>query len=230
MDFRALASDFDGTLALNGRVDAVTIKAVQRLIDSGRYFIMVTGRELPDLQRVFPQWRMCAKIVAENGAILFDPATGKKELLGQPPPEEFIATLRRHGVYDLGRGEVILGTYGSHLQEVQAAITESGLPLGITMNKETLMILPADVDKASGLRHALAELNLSPEDTIAIGDAENDHAFLDICRCAVAVSNATPELKKGAHIITKGACGAGVTELIEQLLANELPAFAEVRV
>ena len=46
MHYLALASDYDGTLATDGRVDNATIAALERLRDSGRRLLLVTGREL----------------------------------------------------------------------------------------------------------------------------------------------------------------------------------------
>src|SRR3954462_8638281 len=46
MRYLALATDYDGTLATNGRVADSTLEALQKLRDSGRRLIMVTGREL----------------------------------------------------------------------------------------------------------------------------------------------------------------------------------------
>ena len=73
MRYLALASDYDGTLASDGAVDAKTIEAIERLIHSGRRLILVTGRELPDLQAAFPRLDLCERVVAENGALLFNP-------------------------------------------------------------------------------------------------------------------------------------------------------------
>src|SRR5579863_2329471 len=203
--------------------------AVERLVDSGRLFFMVTGRFLSDLQNVFPYWRICSRIVAENGAILFDPATGQKQRLADRPPDSFIKTLRRKGVVELGTGEVLISSNRSYDKQVVAAIAESGLPLEVTSNYESLMILPAGIDKASGLQRALADLQISTEDVVGIGDAENDHAFLDICGCSVAVANALPELKKKADVITQGERGAGVAEIIDQIIRNDLADVCQVR-
>src|SRR5690606_16454890 len=71
---------------------------------------------------------------------------------------------------------------------------------------------------------ALAELQLSPHNAVAVGDAENDHALLHLCECAVAVANALPALKARADIVTAGDHGAGVVELIEEILADDLAA------
>jgi hypothetical protein len=57
---------------------------------------------------------------------------------------------------------------------------------------------------------------------VAVGDAENDHAFLSFCECAVAVANALPALKDRADIVTRGDHGHGVIEVIDGILENEL--------
>ena len=49
MRFKALALDYDGTLAWHGEVDEATVAALQRAKDSGRKLLMVTGREVPEL-------------------------------------------------------------------------------------------------------------------------------------------------------------------------------------
>jgi hypothetical protein len=55
-----------------------------------------------------------------------------------------------------------------------------------------------------------------------VGDAENDHTFLALCECGVAVSNALPMLKERADLVTQADHGAGVIELIERMLASDL--------
>jgi hydroxymethylpyrimidine pyrophosphatase-like HAD family hydrolase len=86
------------------------------------------------------------------------------------------------------------------------------------------MVLPTGVNKASGLQAALKEMRLLPQQVVAVGDAENDHAFLHLCGFGVAVANALPALKERADLVTHGDHGAGVIELIEQMLADSLSA------
>ena len=84
------------------------------------------------------------------------------------------------------------------------------------------MVLPAGVNKASGLGAALKEMGLSPHNVIGIGDAENDHAFLAQCELGVAVDNALPSVKETADMVTRADHGAGVCELIDALIENDL--------
>jgi hydroxymethylpyrimidine pyrophosphatase-like HAD family hydrolase len=87
------------------------------------------------------------------------------------------------------------------------------------------MALPADVTKATGLAPAVAALDVSLAETIGVGDAENDQAFLRSCGLAVAVQNALPSVKAAADLVTPGARGAGVAELIDLWLSGGLDAI-----
>src|SRR5690349_1072667 len=98
MRYFVLACDYDGTLARDGAVDAATLAGLVRLKDSGRRLVMVSGRELDDLARVFPRTDLFDRIVAENGGVLFDPARGRIQLLAPPPQPAFVEELKRRGV------------------------------------------------------------------------------------------------------------------------------------
>ncbi|MCU1260925.1 MAG: phosphoglycolate phosphatase [Bryobacterales bacterium] len=222
MRYLALASDYDGTLAHHGVVDDHSIQALERLVHSGRSLILVTGRELPDLESVFPRLDLCERVVAENGALLYNPATREKRTLAQRPPQSFLDNLRHRGVSNVSAGEVIVATWHPYETQVVEAIRDSSLELQIIFNKDAVMILPSGVNKMTGLCAALKELKLSPHNVVGIGDAENDHAFLDSCECSVAVANAIPALKERAAFVTRGDHGAGVVEIIDKLIANDL--------
>lgn len=222
MRYLALATDYDGTLAHDGRVDQATLAALERLRATGRKLILVTGRELADLLAVFPEVGLFESVVAENGALLYRPATRETRLLSEAPPERFVQELQRRGVTPLSVGHAIVATVHPHETTVIDVIGLQGLELHVIFNKGAVMILPSGVNKATGLRIALKELGLSPHEVVGVGDAENDHAFLSYCECAVAVANALPAVKERANLVTKGHHGAGVVELIDHLVASDL--------
>ncbi len=222
MQYHALAVDYDGTLATDGRVDEATIAALHRLRESGRRLVLVTGRIVDQLLQVFPQLGLCNLVVADNGAVLYDPATDERVALNDRPPREFIEELARRGVPNIEIGDVIVATWEPHETTVLQTIRDLGLELQIIFNKGAVMILPTGVNKATGLHCALRKLGLSHHNTVGIGDAENDEAFLRFCDASAAVENALDVVKKQVDIVTTGARGAGVAELIDQLLKDDL--------
>lgn len=222
MRFFALATDYDGTLAHHGEVAQSTVVALHRLRASGRKAILVTGRELPELQTVFPQLDLFDLVVAENGALLYFPKDGREQALAEAPPASFLQALRDRDVAPLSIGRAIVASCESQSTLILEAIRSLGLELQVIFNKGSLMILPSGVNKATGLAVALTHLGLSPHNVVGVGDAENDHALLRSCECGVAVANALPSLKQRADFVTQGCHGDGVTELIDRLIEDDL--------
>lgn len=225
MRYLALACDYDGTLAAAGQVAEETCAALERLLASGRKLLLVTGRELEDLLPIFPQVELCEWVVAENGAVLYRPATREITLLGSLPPAEFINTLHARGIAPLAMGHVIVATREPHENAVLDVIRDVGLELQVIFNKGAVMVLPTGINKATGLKAALREMGLSPHNVVGVGDAENDHAFLGLCECAVTVAGALRLVKERADMITHSDNGAGVAELIAALVADDLRTY-----
>jgi phosphoglycolate phosphatase (TIGR01487 family) len=222
MRYIALATDYDGTLAHDGEVDAETIRALERLRQSGRKVILVTGRELADLASVFSRFSLFDRMVAENGAVIYNPATREKLLLAEAPAPALLENLRRRGVEPISVGDSIVATRRPYETTVLEVIRDLGLELHVAFNKGAVMILPATITKMSGLKVALESLGISEHNVVGVGDAENDHAFLKWCGFSVAVANALPSLKETADLTTRASHGAGVVELIGMILDDDV--------
>ncbi|MBF2028097.1 MAG: HAD family phosphatase [Oscillatoriales cyanobacterium C42_A2020_001] len=237
MSYSALATDYDGTLATDGRVTEETLAALECWRKAERTLILITGRQLDDLRTVFSRFDLFDWVVAENGALLYEPATNTETLLAEPPSPEFVAALRDriqqseqsaqllsreferlHNLAPLATGRIIVATWEPHSTIAETLIQEMGLNLTVILNKGAVMILPTGIDKAAGLQAIATKLNLSLEQIVGVGDAENDLVFLTLCGYAVAVNNALPSVKEQVDWVTKGDRGAGVIELIQTLL------------
>jgi hydroxymethylpyrimidine pyrophosphatase-like HAD family hydrolase len=223
MRYMCLVTDYDGTIAADSRVSAETVAALEALRKSGRKLIIATGRLLPELLAVFPEAeKLFDRIVAENGAVLYRPANCETKVLCEPPSPQFVEELRRRGLPGLAVGYGIVATWRPHEDSVLQVIRELGLGLQVIFNKSSVMILPSGVNKASGMIAAVEELDLSPHNVVGVGDAENDHTFLSLCECSVAVANSVPSLIERADYVTKRDHGGGVEELVSMLLKDDL--------
>ena len=228
MRFHVLATDYDGTIAHYGKVDDDTVAALRRARESGRKLVMVTGRELPELMEIFPHTDLFERIIFENGAAVYDPATKEVRVLAEGPPPAFVEELKRRQVWPLSAGRVIVATFQPHQDVVFRVIQEMGLELQVIFNKDAVMVLPSGVNKATGLTATLTEMGLSVHNTVGVGDAENDHAFLACCECGAAVDNALPAVKERADWVASRDHGAGVAQLIELLVADDLRSIGEL--
>src|SRR5262245_62662836 len=222
VNVHAFATDYDGTIADANRVAPSTAQALERVRATGRKLLLVTGRMLPDLRSVCPDVdRMFDAVVAENGALLYFPETREARALGGAPEPALVEELRRRGVpFDLGSS--IIATTEAYADPALAAIRDTGVERTLVFNKGALMLLPGGVTKGTGLDVALTTLALSPHNMVGIGDAENDHAFLAMSECAVAVADAIPALRERADYVTRAPSAAGVVEFIEEHLLHDL--------
>jgi hypothetical protein len=222
MRYMALACDYDGTLTTDDKPNPEVLGKLRQLRASGRKVILVTGRTLEQLLESCQELDTFDSIVLENGAVLYDPRINRSRLLCAPPPPGFVAKLKKKGVSNLTIGEAIIATWSPHDSAVLAVIRSLGLDLQLSFNRGAIMILPPGVNKASGLQVALDELGISPHNVVGVGDAENDHIFLSMCKCSVAVANATKLVKRDADWVLEKSEADGVCDLVDQLLDNDL--------
>ncbi len=184
--------------------------------------VMVTGRVLDDLQRVCPDLSPFELVVAENGGVLYTPATGERRVLAEAPPPALVQHLRSRGAPEVTPGEVVVGLKRTHVATAEEVIDELALDRVLIFNVDAVMILPPGVTKGTGLRAALAALDVSPDETVGVGDGENDFALLQACGFGAAVANAVPDLKAHADLVLLGEDGDGVTELVDRILRGAL--------
>lgn len=210
--FRAVAVDFDGTLARAGRVASDTLGALRHARESGVRLLLVTGRILDELYRVFPDVSdHFDAIVAENGAVVSTPLGLRR--LATPVDPAFARALGAKGIVSKA-GQVLLGCSGADETVVLDLLRELGLDYQLVRNRGELMVLPAGVTKGTGLFEALGDLGLSHHNTIGVGDAENDHSLLETCELGVAVADAVESLQGHADVVLTEPDGAGVAELL----------------
>jgi len=110
MRFVALATDYDNTLASDGKVAEPTWSALERLRQSGRHVVLVSGRELDDLRAICPRLDVFSRVVAENGGVLYRPDRGERELLAPAPPKQFVEALRKRGMRNFSVSETLVAT------------------------------------------------------------------------------------------------------------------------
>ncbi len=190
MRYLALAADYDGTLTISGTLSTEVEGALERLRSSGRRVVLVPGRTFEDLASGCPSIEHFDSVVLENGGVLYSPSRRQITALCPPVSPELVRGLARRGVEPVIRGQAILATKRPHEIAVLETIRDLGLELQNIFNGGAVMVLPSGVNKGSGLGAALREIGLSTHEVVGIGNAEDDHSFLETCECSVAVDNA----------------------------------------
>lgn len=229
MKFSTLALDFDGTIARNDTLDPGAREAIAELRAQGIVVVLVTGRILEDLRRVAGDLYFVDAVVAENGAVIEFPDSGYSRVIGQPPQASLMNELQREGI-PFAAGQSILDAHADSAPRILAILRRLELPLVLLFNRSRVMVLSQAISKATGLLKALEGLRLSPHNTVAIGDAENDHELLQACEVGVAVQWGSEVLKQSADYVLPGDGPHAVAGYIRTLAAGRtIPAPVKTR-
>lgn len=229
MKFAVLALDYDGTIAAGDRLDATVREAISAARTSGVIVLLVTGRILDELRRVAGDLHFVDAVVAENGAVVHFPHSGHTSVLAPRVPERYLAELRRRGL-SFQAGQCLVDGDAHDGPRLLDAIRTLELPLVLLFNRSRVMTLPQGVSKATGLRAALDIIRRSARNTLAIGDAENDHELLRLAEVGAAVEWGSGALREAADIVIPGDGPAAVARFVRPLSsAGYLPQPARAR-
>jgi Cof subfamily protein (haloacid dehalogenase superfamily) len=104
------------------------------------------------------------------------------------------------------------------LPELKAAL---GSKVHLTKSKPNyLEFLHLEGTKGHALRFLASHYGIPLEETIAMGDAMNDHEMVEAAGLGVAMANAVPALKEIADFITLSNNDEGVKHVLEKFVLN----------
>ncbi|MFO7881364.1 MAG: HAD family hydrolase [Kosmotogaceae bacterium] len=83
-----------------------------------------------------------------------------------------------------------------------------------------LDIMPANTDKGRALKVLCKEMGILPEQTVVLGDNDNDVPAFKIAGLSIAMENGTKKAKENADIIAPSNNDAGFSKIIETLISE----------
>lgn len=229
MKLAVIALDYDGTTARNDVMGPQVRQAIAGARAAGIIVVLVTGRILSELQRVAGDLRFVDAVVAENGAVLHFPGSAHTTALAPPVAGGFLDQLRRRSVPH-AVGHCLVDADANEAAVLLTIIRELELPLVLLFNGGRVMTLSQGFSKATGLQAMLETLRRSAHNTLAVGDAENDHELLRLAEVGAAVEWGSTALKASADVIVSGTGPPAVADYLKELVrAGQLPLPARAR-
>ena len=220
MKTAVLALDYDGTIATDRGIDGDVRDAIAAARTNGITVLLVTGRILSELRRVAGDLHFVDGVVAENGAVVHFPDSDHTSVLAPRVVEGLLNGLGAEGIA-CQPGECLIDADAADGQRLLAVIRRLELPYVLLFNRGRVMVLPQGVSKATGLQVALEMLRLSPRNTVAIGDAENDHELLRLAELGAAVGWGSRVLQAAADAVVPGAHPPDIAHYIRSLVASD---------
>jgi hypothetical protein len=225
----SLALDYDGTITRDDRLDPAVREAIADARTRGITVLLATGRILDELRRVAGELHFVDGVIAENGAVLHFPESDHTTILAPAVPQSFLDALASRGIRHRA-GQSLVDADAADAPVILEVIHALELPLVLIFNKGRVMAMPQGVSKGTGLRAALDTLRLSARNTLAIGDAENDHELLRLAEVGAAVPWASAALRAAADLTLPGDGTSAVAAYLHDLAASgTLPLAAQGR-
>lgn len=203
MKLSVLALDYDGTIATDRGVDPGVRTAIAEARTAGITVLLVTGRILSELRRAAGDLHFVDGVVAENGAVVHFPDSEHTSQLAPRLSAALVQGLEAERI-PFSAGECLIDAAAADSQRLLAVIQRLELPYVLVFNRSRVMVMPQGVSKATGLQTALEMLRLSPRNTLAIGDAENDHELLRLSEFGAAVKWGSAVLQGAADAVVAG--------------------------
>lgn len=220
MKLSVLALDYDGTIATDTGVDPDVRSAIAQARTSGITVLLVTGRILSELRRAAGDLHFVDGVVAENGAVVHFPGSDHTSVLAARVAPPLVSGLQAERM-TVRAGECLIDADAADGQRLLSLIRRLELPYVLVFNRGRVMVMPQGVSKATGLQKALEMLRLSPRNTLAIGDAENDHELLRLSELGAAVKWGSAVLQRAADAVVAGDTPRDAAAYIRELASAD---------
>ncbi len=224
---RLVAVDIAGTLTdEKRRIYPEVIYALRKLENAKIPVSIVTGNSFMAAYKIAQYFGLTGPIVAENGAVVYDPVLKKRILVGDPEPGRKAINLI---VKKLELTPSFLNRYRDvdfifekdrkmDVELIRRICTENKLNVRVFDSKFLIHVCDKRVNKGIGLIKACKLRGIPLDKVAAIGDSWLDIDMLKVVGMPIAVANSPDELKNIAKIVTKKPDGLGVIEAIEEYL------------
>ena len=193
---KLLASDFDGTLLVDKKINKRDIEGIKALRKKGHKFIISTGRTLLTMEGVIEKYNLeFDYLVLCNGAVILD--KNKKVIKNNLVDFKAVKKIyfseeidfdlvKKEEILNLKSGAVILSICTSDAsiergEEIKERLIEIfGDELSIFRNQFFVDISSKGSSKGEGLKEVLKLENKTLKDIYTIGDSFNDISMFEI--------------------------------------------------
>ena len=244
---KALLVDLDGTvLPRNDRPTPAVIEAVQaasRLIPVA----IASGRAQDDVAHYARLFGLTTPQVADNGATLIDPVTGRaivRHVIDRADAEAAVKTLQpvamRVLACDAGRFipdaagitnwavSIVMAQFATEAEATEWAgrLTSESINASVSVDNQGdwyLDCTKADVDKGSGARDFARYVGVELADLMVIGDGWNDIPMFRVAGTSIGMEGAPAELLDLADHVAPGIDSDGAARAIVQYILRSAP-------
>jgi phosphoglycolate phosphatase len=217
----AVVTDVDGTLTDEGRrLDPVAIGYLRRVEDAGIPVLLATGNVLPIALALYRSLGLSGPIVAENGGIVYRRSPeGRDQVERLADPGVARAAFRALRAAGLPVRRLFTDRWRESEVALEPTVSVAAIRrclaghlVDVESTGYAVHLMERGAGKLPALVHALAYLDLTPEDCVILGDGDNDVRMLRAAGFGVSFASGSPRARRAARYVTRAPYGAGFVE------------------
>ena len=236
MSIRLIASDLDGTLWTDCKeLSPKTREVLDLAVQHGIYIVPATGRSFHSIPEMIRNYPGVEYVITANGGAVYSVREGKRVyqcLLEKESVEAAIAVRKRENmVLEVVIDGVPYAEEAYVKDPIQYLATEYGAkyikatrkPVNIYVTSSVPNLMEVghiDAGKGKTLLWLLKKLEISTEEAMAFGDADNDISMLTSVKYGMAMGNGTENCRKAAPYVTDTNEKHGVAKGILRFLSE----------
>ncbi|MBU1030878.1 MAG: glycosyltransferase [Nanoarchaeota archaeon] len=224
-DIKAIIMDFDRTITDKppkkefdaNDIDKDLMKEMKKIdID----MILSTGRRIQYVRKLCKRFKVWRCAVAENGAVIYFPKTRKTITFNT-----FYMTKAKRFICEMNLpettiGKVIASIKSEHEDKVREKLGKYADNVDFIRNTDEIMVVPQGVDKGVGIRLATRYMNIDLNNTIVVGDGENDVELFLNPGFKIALKNSHEKLKELANQVMDKPSISGFKQILKTIKKN----------
>ena len=218
---KLVASDLDGTLLLHKAqsLPEEIFSLIRQLEELGIMFVAASGRQYPNMTKLFAPVASEISYISENGALAVDHG----EVLYQDSFDRKLAGEIISAILEKKDAEFTCSAKDYHYLMTApimklavfepAGLTEESVKywmdrfgkecVVVTSGNEWIDFIPFGTNKAKGIREYQKRYHISPEECIAFGDEYNDIEMLKAVKYGFAMEHSKEGVRAATSYMTK---------------------------
>lgn len=227
MKRKTFAVDIDGTLTENGggRIHLGALNSLRHLKKLGHNVILVSGRSSVEGYLLSVYGGLNTIAVGENGGCITRGANDHVLLGNKIKCLEALDVIRskldnvvEKPVFPRMTEVVLQRTFD--MNDARKIVQQQNLDVVLSDSQYAIHINSSGINKATGFRQVMVQLDIRSEDIIAIGDSETDVPLFELAKYSIAVGNASDNVKSKATMATSAHAGDGVVEALDAIASR----------
>ncbi len=195
---KLIASDMDGTLLQNDsmQVSNRAIHLIQQLTQKGYLFAAASGRQYPNLKRLFKEASKDMAFICENGAVVFY----QDKLLIHNPMEHNLALQLCHDIYNQTGCEVLISG-------IQTSYLKPKHPSFLYHMRHTVKYDVQIVDSFEDIKESIIKVSVFQKEGVVENSADYfTKRWEDKFKCTISgfawLDFVSPKVNKGASLLS----------------------------